>query len=138
MWDESDENKKVSCPFCDSEENCPHLLAVSDGSSLVGGFAYDHEASFYSRVYDAFQKRLAEGDADLSSGLMSDLLFVVLDVGGGSEYQGNAISQSGGNSESATRLMYAEDLPATCVNALAILDEYLADKVPQTKCKTKR
>ena len=64
MWDESDENKKVSCPFCDSEENCPHLLAVSDGSSLVGGFAYNHEDSFYSRVYDAFQKRLAEGDAD--------------------------------------------------------------------------
>ena len=111
---------------------------VSSWSSLVGGFAYDHEASFYSRVYDAFQKRLAEGDADLSSGLMSELLFVVLDVGGGSEYQGNAISQSGGNSESATRLMYAEDPAATCVNALAILDEYLADKVPQTKCKTKR
>ena len=114
----------MCCPFCDSEGNCPHLLAVADGSSLVGGFACDHEASFYSRVYDAFQKRLAKGDADLSSGLMSDLLFVVLDVPGGSEYQGNAISQSGGNSESATRLMYAEDLAATCVNALAILDEY--------------
>ena len=140
---------------------------VSSWSSLVGGFACDSEDSFYSRVYDAFQKRLAEGDADqewslyeldllwesirekkpdvfesgdadLSSGLMSDLLFVVLDVAGGSEYQGNAISQSGGNSESATRLMYAEDPAATCVNALAILDEYLADKVPQTKCKTKR
>ena len=105
---------------------------------MVGGFACDSEDSFYSRVYDAFQKRLAEGDADLSSGLMSELLFVVLDVAGGSEYQGNAISQSGGNSESATRLMYAEDPAATCVNALAILDEYLADKVPQTKCKTKR
>ena len=134
---------------------------------MVGGFACDSEDSFYSRVYDAFQKRLAggdadqewslyeldllwesirekkpdvfeSGDADLSSGLMSDLLFVVLDVAGGSEYQGNAISQSGGNSESATRLMYAEDPAATCVNALAILDEYLADKVPQTKCKTKR
>ncbi len=133
----------------------------------MGGFACDSEDSFYSRVYDAFQKRLAggdadqewslyeldllwesirekkpdvfeSGDADLSSGLMSDLLFVVLDVAGGSEYQGNAISQSGGNSESATRLMYAEDPAATCVNALAILDEYLADKVPQTKCKTKR
>ena len=167
MWDESDENKKVSCPFCDSEENCPHLLAVTDGSSLVGGFAYDHEASFYSRVYDAFQKRLAEGntdqewslyeldllwesireekpgvfesgDADLSSGLMSDLLFVVLDVAGGSEYQGNAISRSGGNSESATRLMYAEDPAATCVNALTILDEYLAEKVPPKKRKKKR
>ena len=140
---------------------------VSSWSSLVGGFACDSEDSFYSRVYDAFQKRLAggdadqewslyeldllwesirekkpdvfeSGDADLSSGLMSDLLFVVLDVAGGSEYQGNAISQSGGNSESATRLMYAEDPAATCVNALAILDEYLADKVPQTKCKTKR
>ena len=140
---------------------------VSSWSSLVGGFACDSEDSFYSRVYDAFQKRLAEGDtdqewslyeldllwesirekkpdvfesgdADLSSGLMSDLLFVVLDVAGGSEYQGNAISQSRGNSESATRLMYAEDPAATCVNALAILDEYLADKVPQTKCKTKR
>ena len=140
---------------------------VSSWSSLGGGFACDHEASSYSRVYDAFQKRLAggdadqawslyeldllwesirekkpdvfeSGDADLSSGLMSDLLFVVLDVAGGSEYQGNAISQSGGNSESATRLMYAEDPAATCVNALAILDEYLADKVPQTKCKTKR
>ena len=111
---------------------------VSSWSSLVGGFACDSEDSFYSRVYDAFQKRLAEGDADLSSGLMSELLFVVLDVAGGSEYQGNAISQSGGNSESATRLMYAEDPAATCVNALAILDEYLADKVPQTKCKTKR
>ena len=111
---------------------------VSSWSSLVGGFACDSEDSFYSRVYDAFQKRLAEGDADLSSGLMSELLFVVLDVAGGSEYEGNAISQSGGNSESATRLMYAEDPAATCVNALAILDEYLADKVPQTKCKTKR
>ena len=111
---------------------------VSSWSSLVGGFACDSEDSFYSRVYDAFQKRLAGGDADLSSGLMSELLFVVLDVAGGSEYQGNAISQSGGNSESATRLMYAEDPAATCVNALAILDEYLADKVPQTKCKTKR
>ena len=61
MWDESDENKKVSCPFCDSEENCPHLLAVSDGSSLVGGFAYNHEDSFYSRVYDAFQKTVGRG-----------------------------------------------------------------------------
>ena len=47
-------------------------------------------------------------------------------------------TQSRGNSESATRLMYAEDPAATCVNALAILDEYLAEKVPPKKRKTKR
>jgi len=29
--------------------------------------------------------------------------------------------------------MYAEDPAATCVNALTILDEYLAEKVPPKK-----
>ena len=47
-------------------------------------------------------------------------------------------TQSRGNSESATRLMYAEDPAATCVNALTILDEYLAEKVPPKKRKKKR
>lgn len=65
MLDE-DTGEPIDCPYCGSEDECPHLLAVLDRTSLEcsGGYAFDRFDEFRDAIAGVFLGRL-QADAPL-------------------------------------------------------------------------
>lgn len=62
MRDE-DSGEPIQCPYCGSEADCKHLLAVLDRTFLncTSGYAYDRFREFDTKIEDAFLKKLPLG-----------------------------------------------------------------------------
>jgi len=155
MWDESGEFEEILCPFCNtkSEDGCEHVLLHVDVTfgQCIDGAAQQMETQIGDRITEAFQGHLIAGrnpqwchyemqelwdnvlidytgdPADITIPRRSfyDLIFAILGEAGGDEHQGRLVSGSGPYSESAVRLMYAQNPTEACEKALPVLDKYL-------------
>jgi hypothetical protein len=58
-----DENGQSECPFCGSDDECPHLFASIDNSfgEWQGGYAFDRSDEFHTTVLKAFEARCRRG-----------------------------------------------------------------------------
>ena len=68
MADET--SNETKCPFCGSQEDCPHLVGVIDRSFLAidGGYLFDHDDAPREALAAALRGILGSGESPLPTG----------------------------------------------------------------------
>jgi hypothetical protein len=61
--EDMDENEESECPYCGSDDDCPHLFTCIDKSfgEWQGGYAYDRSDEFSATVLKTFEERRRTG-----------------------------------------------------------------------------
>ena len=166
--EDSEDDGDISCPFCNSEKSCDHLLLFFDvtfdhvDGGVVEPYDFDEIVAkwFVKALRDgknpswhwyqldqAFEKideewaaiMLAAEVPELPESLPIDFVFELLIEAGGWEHPGNLYDRSGGYCESALRVSYAEDPPGTLEKAKKILAEQLEKDInPPPKRQRKK
>jgi hypothetical protein len=153
MYDE-DTGDAVECPFCGSEDDCPHLLAVLDRSfnECNGGYAYSRFHEFAERITETFERELKAGrkarkpeedglvaelweyaveaypeskEVELDDDVLFNLVAELFDDAGGEEYPGSIIVEGGPGYTSALTVFHAEDPARVFERALSGLQQRL-------------
>lgn len=156
MWDE-DTGEDVECPYCGSDGDCPHLLAVIDRTFLTcnGGYAFERFGEFRTMLEEAFRKHLrtaigashewkqyylqelwnsaskqytvGSDDVYLDKDVLFDLIIELLGDAGGDEYPGSIEDDGGPGYSSVIKLFHAEDPKVVFGRALSLLGTRLAE-----------
>jgi hypothetical protein len=63
MYDE-DTGEEIRCPYCESDDDCPHLLAVFDRAfgECLGGYAFDRFGELEGVIQERFVTLLDRGE----------------------------------------------------------------------------
>ena len=152
-----DENTgdEIRCPFCDSFDDCPHLLALIDQTfcECSGGYAYERQHEFRALIEAAFMGSLRKGDRKqgsrkseelselwqyactayspgdedvaLDQYVLTRLIVQLLEAAGGVRYPGSIESLGAPGYCSAWVLLHAKDPQAAFEAALADLKNRL-------------
>lgn len=166
--EDEDSGDKVSCPYCNKGDGCNHLLLFYDVTfareegGVVESYDFDEITAkafaraikegkhpdwndwriqeVYSQIDDEWAgKMIAAETPELPESLPIDLVFELLDEAGGWEHPGSLYDQSGGFSESAVRVFYAEDPEATFEKAKKNLADRLDEDIdPKPKRRRRK